>query len=170
MRFVRKRRRDDERACPPCPPCPPAQVSAFGVEPGSILRISAKTGLGVGPLLDALVERVPPPRRATHPPTHPPTPPTRPPPRYTRGECTKNKDAPGRRGDAGGHFRALLLDSDYNPFRGAVNVVQAGSLCSLLFAFVFFSRRPRAVADGEILGPPVSARRSWTGPSGSASG
>lgn len=39
-------------------------MSAFGVEKEDILRISAKTGLGVSGLLDALVDRVPPPKCA----------------------------------------------------------------------------------------------------------
>lgn len=91
------------------------QVSAFGVEKSDILRISAKTGLGVPALLDALVTRVPPPG-----------------------------------GSAEGLFRALLLDSDYDSYRGAVNVVQ------VVDGSVSLGERIESVATGEV----VEARHS----------
>ena len=64
-------------------------VTMFGMEPADILQISAKTGLGVQALLEALVDRIPPPA-----------------------------------GQPDGAFRALLLDSHYDSYRGAINLVQ----------------------------------------------
>lgn len=39
-----------------------AQMEAtFGIDPASVIRISAKTGRGVSAVLDAIIERIPPP-------------------------------------------------------------------------------------------------------------
>lgn len=39
-----------------------AQIeSTFGLDPGEVLRISAKSGEGVQAILEAIVERIPPP-------------------------------------------------------------------------------------------------------------
>jgi GTP-binding protein LepA len=59
--------------------------SILGVEPSSVLRISAKDGTNVDAVLDAVVDRVPPPR-----------------------------------GDADAPTRALIFDSVYDPYRGAL--------------------------------------------------
>ena len=36
-------------------------VSTFGIDPADVLHISAKTGQGVSAVLQAIVERIPPP-------------------------------------------------------------------------------------------------------------
>jgi GTP-binding protein LepA len=59
--------------------------SILGVEPSSVLRISAKDGTNVDAVLDAVVDRVPPPS-----------------------------------GDADAPTRALIFDSVYDPYRGAL--------------------------------------------------
>ena len=57
----------------------------LGVEPEAILPVSAKDGVGIGPVLDAVIERVPPPA-----------------------------------GDPGAPTRALVFDSYYDQYLGAV--------------------------------------------------
>ncbi len=59
--------------------------SILGVEPASVIRISAKDGRNVDAVLDAVVDRVPPPQ-----------------------------------GDAAAPTRALVFDSVYDPYRGAL--------------------------------------------------
>ncbi len=59
--------------------------SVLGVEPASVIRISAKDGTNVDAVLDSVVDRVPPPS-----------------------------------GDAAASTRALVFDSVYDPYRGAL--------------------------------------------------
>ena len=59
--------------------------SILGVEPSSVIRVSAKDGTNVDAVLDAVVDRVPPPA-----------------------------------GDASAATRALVFDSVYDPYRGAL--------------------------------------------------
>jgi GTP-binding protein LepA len=59
--------------------------SVLGVEPSSVIRISAKDGTNVDAVLDSVVDRVPPPS-----------------------------------GDAAASTRALVFDSVYDPYRGAL--------------------------------------------------
>ncbi|XP_003740370.1 translation factor GUF1 homolog, mitochondrial [Galendromus occidentalis] len=73
-----------------------AQINnLFGYAPEEILKVSAKAGTGVPELLDALIERIPPPS-----------------------------------GDLEAPFRALLIDSWYDKYRGVIIliVVKDGSL------------------------------------------
>ena len=60
-----------------------------GIDVGDILRISAKEGLGVPDLLEAIVRRVPPPK-----------------------------------GDVDGPLRALIFDSYYDRYRGAIPTIR----------------------------------------------
>ncbi len=57
----------------------------LGVDPGTVLLASAKEGIGVDPILEAIVERIPPPK-----------------------------------GDPGAPLRALIFDSYYDQYLGAV--------------------------------------------------
>jgi translation elongation factor EF-4 len=41
--------------------CAQQMKATFGIEPEEVLCISAKTGLGVGEVLETIIERVPPP-------------------------------------------------------------------------------------------------------------
>ncbi|CED85336.1 gtp-binding protein lepa [Phaffia rhodozyma] len=63
--------------------------SLFGLEPSSVLPISAKTGKGVQDVLTAIIERIPPPV----------------------GKVEESK------------FRGLVIDSEYDRFRGVVSLV-----------------------------------------------
>ncbi|TVR66551.1 MAG: elongation factor 4 [Gemmatimonadales bacterium] len=60
-------------------------VDLLGVDPDSVLMASAKEGIGIGPILDAVVKHVPPPK-----------------------------------GDANAPLRALIFDSYYDKYLGAV--------------------------------------------------
>ncbi len=76
------------------PGAEPERVAAevtdlIGGNPDQVLRISAKTGEGVAEVLEAIVERIPPPEG--------------------------NRDAPPR---------ALIFDSEYDPYRGVVAYVR----------------------------------------------
>jgi GTP-binding protein LepA len=76
------------------PGAEPERVAAevtdlIGGDPDEVLRISAKTGEGVSDVLEAIVERIPPPEG--------------------------NPDAPPR---------ALIFDSEYDPYRGVVAYVR----------------------------------------------
>jgi GTP-binding protein LepA len=76
------------------PSAEPERVAAeitdlVGGDPDEVLRISAKTGEGVGDVLEAIVSRIPPPR-----------------------------------GNAEGPPRALIFDSEYDPYRGVVAYVR----------------------------------------------
>jgi GTP-binding protein LepA len=76
------------------PSAEPERVAAeitdlVGGDPDEVLRISAKTGEGVGDVLEAIVSRIPPPR-----------------------------------GNAEGPSRALIFDSEYDPYRGVVAYVR----------------------------------------------
>jgi GTP-binding protein LepA len=76
------------------PSADPERVAAevtdlVGGDPDEVLRISAKTGEGVKEVLEAIVERIPPPQ-----------------------------------GDPQGPPRALIFDSEYDPYRGVVAYVR----------------------------------------------
>ncbi len=62
---------------------------SLGVDPADVLRVSAKSGIGVDALLDALVERIPPPD-----------------------------------GDPQAPLQAMVFDSNYDEFRGAITYVR----------------------------------------------
>jgi GTP-binding protein LepA len=63
--------------------------SSLGIDPADVLAVSAKTGLGVDELLDAIIDRVPPPQ-----------------------------------GDPDGPLQAMVFDSHYDEFRGAITYVR----------------------------------------------
>ena len=63
--------------------------SSLGIDPADVLAVSAKTGVGVEALLDAIIARVPPPE-----------------------------------GDAEGPLQAMVFDSHYDEFRGAITYVR----------------------------------------------
>jgi GTP-binding protein LepA len=62
---------------------------SLGISGEEVLRVSAKTGLGVGPLLEALVQRIPPPT-----------------------------------GDPQSPLQAMVFDSHYDSYRGAITYVR----------------------------------------------
>jgi GTP-binding protein LepA len=72
----------------------------LGCDPSEILLVSGKTGQGVPELLDAIVERIPPP--GSHPPSSP----------LRQG------------GSAAASARALVFDSAYDDYRGVVAYVR----------------------------------------------
>jgi GTP-binding protein LepA len=63
--------------------------SSLGIDPADVLAVSAKTGVGVETLLEALIDRVPPPT-----------------------------------GDPEGPLQAMVFDSHYDEFRGAITYVR----------------------------------------------
>ncbi|CAE6453790.1 unnamed protein product, partial [Rhizoctonia solani] len=76
----------------------------FNISPSDILHVSAKTGQGVPELLQAIVDRVPPP--------------------------AAGQDATGQGAVTRATMRALLFDSQYDRYRGVVSLVslQSGQL------------------------------------------
>lgn len=83
-------------------------VELLGVLPDEILKISAKTGVGVEMLLQRIVEKVPPPTlklRRTSPP-----------------EIPSREFIPRSLGEGGseGRLRALVFDSMYDPYQGII--------------------------------------------------
>src|SRR5262245_17825269 len=72
---------------------------ALGVNPADVLRVSGKTGLGVDELIQAIVDRVPPP--------------------------TPRSSPPSQGGDLGGWpLRALVYNSHYDVYKGVVVYVR----------------------------------------------
>uniref|UniRef100_A0A7R9TLM4 Translation factor GUF1 homolog, mitochondrial n=1 Tax=Micromonas pusilla TaxID=38833 RepID=A0A7R9TLM4_MICPS len=84
-------------------------LSAFGIDPDDVLPISAKTGMGCADVLSAVVDAVPPPRGGAGLAER-------------NDDASRLADADADRSDA--PLRALLLDCHYDPYRGAVSVVQ----------------------------------------------
>lgn len=64
-------------------------MNSLGTDPDDCLRVSAKTGLGVTGLIDAIIQRVPPPS-----------------------------------GDPEATFQAMVFDSNYDDFRGAITYIR----------------------------------------------
>ncbi|SMP48384.1 GTP-binding protein LepA [Neorhodopirellula lusitana] len=64
-------------------------MNSLGTDPEECLRVSAKTGLGVDDLVDAIIEHVPPPT-----------------------------------GDPNGTLQAMVFDSNYDDFRGAITYIR----------------------------------------------
>ncbi len=64
-------------------------MNSLGTDPDDCVRVSAKTGLGVENLLDAIIERIPPPT-----------------------------------GDPNGSLQAMVFDSNYDDFRGAITYIR----------------------------------------------
>ncbi len=67
---------------------------SLGIEPGEIIKVSAKSGLGVSDLLPAICARIPPPR-----------------------------------GNPEGALQAMVFDSHYDEFRGAITYVRIMNGC-----------------------------------------
>jgi GTP-binding protein LepA len=64
-------------------------MNSLGTDPDDCVRVSAKTGLGVNGLLDAIIDRIPPPT-----------------------------------GDPSGSLQAMVFDSNYDDFRGAITYIR----------------------------------------------
>ncbi|TVP58834.1 MAG: elongation factor 4 [Gemmatimonadales bacterium] len=90
-------------------------VDLLGVEPESILMASAKDGIGIGPILEAVVERVPAP--------------------------TGDPDAP---------LRALIFDSYYDKYQGAVPSIRVVDGTLRPGMTIAFGARPETYEVAEV--------------------
>ena len=102
-------------------------VDLLGVKPDEVLMVSAKTGLGVETVLDAIVRKVPPPS-----------------------------------GDSGGPLRALIFDSNFDPYRGVIAHIRVfeGSLAVGDEAVMMSNGRQYGVTELGVFTPgmqPVSS-------------
>ena len=113
-------------------------VSAFDVAEEDILHVSAKTGAGVPAILDAVVQRVPPPVPA---------------PAAVGLQVRRPGDGAWRLALTRSP-QALLFDSWYDPFRGVINLVR------VVGGTVGRGDRVQFMATGT--GPPAhAARGGW---------
>ncbi|MFZ5432479.1 MAG: translation elongation factor 4, partial [Calditrichota bacterium] len=90
-------------------------VDLIGVNEDEILKVSAKTGLNVETVLEAVVDRVPPPR-----------------------------------GDAEGPLRALIFDSFYESYRGAIAYVRVIDGCIKAGTRIRFAATGKIYDVGEV--------------------
>ncbi len=89
---------------------------ALGIDPADVLRASGKTGAGIDDILQAIIDRIPPPQRS------PPAP---------RGDSALPH---AERGDYGADYsatRALIYNSHFDTYKGVVVYVRVkeGRLC-----------------------------------------
>ena len=90
-------------------------VDLLGVDPDSILMASAKDGVGIGPILEAVVERVPPPK-----------------------------------GDPEAPLRALIFDSYYDKYQGAVPSIRVVDGTLRPGMTIAFGARPETYEVAEV--------------------
>ncbi len=90
-------------------------VDLLGVEPESILMASAKDGIGIGPILEAVVERVPAPK-----------------------------------GDPDAPLRALIFDSYYDKYQGAVPSIRVVDGTLRPGMTIAFGARPETYEVAEV--------------------